>query len=161
MSLENARAYLRQFGMEERIRELALSSATVELAAQALQVEPARIAKTLSLASDDGGLLLLTAGDAKIDNRAFREQFGFKARMLSPEDALRLTGHAVGGICPFGLPRPVPVYLDISLKRFDIVYPAAGSSHSAVQLRCDELFTLSGARQWVDVCKGWRGNEDL
>lgn len=159
MSMEDARLCLRRFGLEERIQEFSVSSATVELAAQALQIEPARIAKSLAFQWEESGLLLIAAGDARIDNRAFREAFGCKAHMLSPEDTLRLTGHPVGGVCPFGLAQPLPVYLDVSLQRFDTVYPAAGTSNSAVRLSCEELFAAASAKAWVDVCKGWRSEE--
>lgn len=155
MSIEAVKDYFRTLGRENDIQELALSSATVELAAEALHVEPARIAKTLSFVDGDGCLLVVAAGDAKIDNQKFKAAFGFKAKMLSPDDALRLTGHAVGGVCPFALPDNVKVYIDISLKRFDTVYPACGSSNSAIALTCDELFQYAKADQWVDVCKAW------
>lgn len=155
MSIEAVKAYFHTLGRENDIQELTLSSATVELAAQALNVEPSRIAKTLSFVDGDGCLLVVAAGDAKIDNQKFKAAFGFKAKMLSPDDALRLTGHAVGGVCPFALPESVQVYLDISLKRFETVYPACGSSNSAIELTCDELFTFAKAKNWVDVCKAW------
>jgi len=153
VSVETVKAYLEKFGAADQVRELALSSATVPLAAQALGVEPKRIAKTLSFAKDDGCILIVAAGDARIDNPRFKAHFGMKAKMLSAEDALRLTGHAVGGVCPFALPEDVPVYLDESLKRFDIVYPAAGNAASAVRLTPEELFALSGAEKWIDVGK--------
>ena len=153
MGMETARAWLAARGLEERIREFSVSSATVELAAQALGVEPGRIAKTLSFYDGESALLVLAAGDAKIDNRKFKEQFGFKARMLSPEDALRFTGHAVGGICPFGLAEPLRVWLDRSLRRYDMVYPACGTGSSAVALTCEELEKASEAAGWVDVTK--------
>ena len=153
MGMETARAWLAARGLEERIREFSVSSATVELAAQALGVEPGRIAKTLSFYDGESALLVLAAGDAKIDNRKFKDQFGFKARMLSPEDALRFTGHAVGGICPFGLAEPLRVWLDRSLRRYDMVYPACGTGSSAVALTCEELEKASEAAGWVDVTK--------
>ena len=153
MSMEPARAWLAQRGFEERIHTFEVSSATVELAAQALGVEPGHIAKTISLYDGESAMVILAAGDAKIDNRKFKERFGFKAKMLSPEDALRFTGHAVGGICPFGLANPLEVYLDESLRRFDTVYPACGTSSSAVALTCQELEQASEAKGWVDVCK--------
>lgn len=153
MGMEAARAWLAARGLEERIREFPVSSATVELAAKALGVEPGRIAKTLSFYDGESALLILAAGDAKIDNHKFKEQFGFKAKMLSAEDALRFTGHAVGGICPFGLTEKLRVYLDESLKRFGTVYPACGSSNSAVELSCSELEEASEAMGWVDVTK--------
>ena len=154
MSLENVKKYLSQFGMEDRVQEFSVSSATVELAAAALGVDGARIAKTLSFAKKDGGcLLIVCAGDQKIDNRSFKDRFGFKARMLSPDEAIEMTGHAVGGVCPFDLPVGVDVYLDVSLKRFETVFPAAGSSNSAVEMSCDELFRASGALSWETLCK--------
>ena len=153
MGMESARAWLAARGYEDRIREFEVSSATVELAAAALGVEPGCIAKTISLYDGDSAMLILAAGDAKIDNHKFKEQFGFKAKMLSPEDALEFTGHAVGGICPFGLARKLRVFLDVSLKRFPVVYPACGTSSSAVRLTCSELEEASEAMGWVDVCK--------
>ncbi|MBQ8849217.1 MAG: YbaK/EbsC family protein [Clostridia bacterium] len=154
MSIEKVRAYLKELSLDDRISEFEVSSATVELAAIALGTEGARIAKTISLHGKDGGcILIVTAGDTKIDNQKFKARFGFKPRMLSPEEAIAFTGHAVGGVCPFALPEGVPVYLDNSLKRFDIIYPAAGSSNSAVRLSCDELFTASRAESWEDLCK--------
>ena len=153
MSMEPARAWLAQRGFEERIRTFEVSSATVELAAQALGVEPGHIAKTISLYDGESAMVILAAGDAKIDNRKFKDRFGFKAKMLSPEDALRFTGHEVGGICPFGLASPLRVYLDVSLRRFDTVYPACGTANSAVRLTCDALEKASEALGWVDLCK--------
>ena len=156
MSIETARAYLREKGFEDRIREFDVSSATVELAAQAVGCEPARIAKTLSFAMDGGCVLIVCAGDAKIDNPKFKAQFHTKATMLTPDQVLAYTGHAVGGVCPFGVTNPdVTTYLDVSLKRFDIVYPAAGNAASAVRLTCDELSELSNSAGWIDVCKNW------
>ena len=153
MGMETARAWLAARGFEDRIRTFEVSSATVELAARALGVEPGRIAKTISLYAGESAMLILAAGDAKIDNRKFKDRFGFKAKMLSPEDALRFTGHPVGGICPFGLADPLEVYLDESLRRFDTVYPACGTSSSAVALTCQELEQASEAKGWVNVCK--------
>ena len=155
MSIQHVRAYLRERGLEDRVREFDVSSATVDLAAQAVGCEPARIAKTLSFAHEGGALLLVCAGDAKVDNGKFKALFHHKASMLTPEQALSLTGHAVGGVCPFALPDGVPVYLDVSLRRFDTVYPAAGSANSAVRLSPEELSACTGAG-WVDVCKGWQ-----
>ena len=156
MSIEKVRPYLRALGMEERIREFDVSSATVELAAQAVGCEGARIAKTLSFAHEDGALLIVCAGDAKIDNSKFKGFFHTKAKMLTPEQAVEMTGHAVGGVCPFANPEGVRTYLDVSLRRFDTVFPAAGSSNSAIQLTCDELAEYSHSQGWVDVCKGWQ-----
>ena len=157
MSIEKGRAYLEARGYGDRIREFSVSSATVELAAQAVGCEPARIAKTLSFAVDGGCVLIVCAGDAKIDNGRYKAQFHTKATMLSPEQVEAFTGHAVGGVCPFGIERPdVTVYLDVSLQRFDTVYPAAVNAASAVRLSCGELEQLSGSAGWIDVCKNWR-----
>ena len=157
MSMEACRAYLRERGYEDRIKEFDVSSATVELAAQAVGCEPARIAKTLSFIHEDGAVLIVCAGDAKIDNSKFKAQFHHKATMLSPEQVVDFTGHAIGGVCPFALEDPrVTTYLDVSLRRFDIVYPAAGSANSAVELSLPELEECSGSAGWIDVCKGWQ-----
>ena len=156
MSIERVRAYFQTLGMEDRIQEFAVSSATVELAAHAVGVEAARIAKTLSFHDGEGCLLIVAAGDARVDNRRFKDTFHQKARFLTPEEAVAFTGHAVGGVCPFAVGDAVTVYLDESLRRFDTVFPAAGSSNSAIELTCDELFRFSNARRWVDVCKDWR-----
>ena len=154
MSVDKVREYLSAFGLSERIKEFDVSSATVELAAQALNTEGARIAKSITLHGKDGGcVMVLCAGDYKIDNASFKARFGYKPRMLTPDEALAFTGHAVGGICPFALPCGVEVYLDTSLLRFDTVYPAAGSAASAVELNCDELFKASGALSWETLCK--------
>ena len=156
MSIETGRAYLRARGYEDRIQEFSVSSATVELAAQAVGCEPARIAKTLSFAVDGGCVLIVCAGDAKIDNTKFKAQCHTKATMLTPEQVLDFTGHAVGGVCPFGIDNPaVTAYLDVSLRRFDTVYPAAGNAASAVRLSCGELDILSNSSGWIDVCKNW------
>ena len=155
MSIDKVKAFFRPLGREQDVQEFTVSSATVELAAAALGVEPARIAKTLSFQDGDSCLLIVAAGDAKIDNQKFKAVFGMKAKMLSPDDALRLTGHAVGGVCPFALPEGVRVCPDVSLRRFETVFPACGSSNSAIELTCDDLYQYSGASQWVDVCKGW------
>lgn len=153
MSIEKGRAYFRQFGMEDRVREFTVSSATVELAALALGVEGARIAKTLSFKSGDGCILILAAGDARIDNHKFKEKFHMKAKMLTPDEVLRLVGHPVGGVCPFGINEGIDVYLDDSLKRFETVFPAVGSPSSAIELDLGELFKYSNAVEWIDVCK--------
>ena len=156
MSLERAKAHLERFGLADRIQLFDVSSATVELAAQAVGCEPARIAKTLSFLHEDGAVLIVCAGDAKIDNSKFKAQFHHKATMLTPDQAVEFTGHAVGGVCPFAITHPnVTAYLDVSLKRFDIVYPAAGNAASAVELTCDELARLANSAGWIDVCKGW------
>ena len=153
MSIEKGRAYFRQFGMEERVLEFPVSSATVELAALALGVEGARIAKTLSFKKDDSCILILAAGDARIDNRKFKDKFHMKAKMPSPDEVLELVGHPVGGVCPFGINEGIEVYLDESLKRFTTVFPAVGSGNSAIELNLDELFKYSNAIEWRDVCK--------
>ena len=155
MSVESVKEYLKKFGADGKVMEFEESSATVELAAQAVGVEPARIAKTLSFKKDDGCVLIVTAGDAKIDNPKFKQFFSMKAKMLSSDEVLELVGHPVGGVCPFGIKEGVPVYLDISMKRFETVFPACGSGKSAIELTCDELFEYSGAKEWIDVCKGW------
>ena len=152
MGMKEAREYLQTLGLEQRIIVPEEDTATVELAARALGVEPGRIAKTLTLQDGDGAMLLLTAGDTKINNSAFKARFHCKARMLSPQEALEFTGHPAGGICPFGLPKPLPVYLDVSLRRFDTVFPACGTPHSAVRLTCEELEQAAKALEWVEVC---------
>ena len=156
MSVESVKEYLKKFGADGKVMEFEESSATVELAAQAVGVEPARIAKTLSFKKDDGCVLIVTAGDAKIDNPKFKQFFSMKAKMLSSDEVLDLVGHPVGGVCPFGIKEGVPVYLDISMKRFETVFPACGSGKSAIELTCEELFEYSGAKEWIDVCKGWQ-----
>ena len=153
MSIERARTHLAKYGLEDRIRELTVSSATVALAAEALGCEPARIAKTLSFENGEGAILVIAAGDARIDNAKFKHRFGMKAHMLSAERVEPLIGHGVGGVCPFGIHEGIPVYLDESLKRFDIVYPAAGTAASAVMLTLSELERASEADGWVDVTK--------
>lgn len=153
MAIERVREYFRQYGMEERIIELAESSATVELAAQALGCEPARIAKSLSFMVDEKPILIISAGDVKVDNAKYKALFGTKAKMLTPEQAETLIGHAVGGVCPFGINEGVTVYLDESLKRFTTVYPACGSGNSAIELTIPEMEQYSGYKEWVDVCK--------
>jgi prolyl-tRNA editing enzyme YbaK/EbsC (Cys-tRNA(Pro) deacylase) len=153
MSIEKGRAYFRQFGMEDRVIEFDVSSATVALAAEALGVEGARIAKTLSFKALEGCVLILAAGDARIDNHKFKEFFHMKASMLTADEVLALVGHPVGGVCPFGINEGVPVYLDESLKRFVTVFPAVGSGNSAIELSLDELYRYSNALGWIDVCK--------
>lgn len=154
MSVEAVRGYLKNYGFDGRIQEFTESSATVELAAAVVGVIPARIAKTLSFKNPDGNaFLIVAAGDAKIDNRKFKDFFGFKAKMLTPDEAIELVGHAVGGVCPFAIKENVTVYLDESMKRFSSVFPAAGSASSAVELSCDELFECSQAKEWIDCCK--------
>ncbi|MCM1149412.1 MAG: YbaK/EbsC family protein [Butyricicoccus sp.] len=160
MSIEKGKAYFRQFGMEDRVLEFAESSATVELAARAVGVEPARIAKTLSFKKDDSCILVLAAGDARIDNRKFKERFHIKAKMPTPDEVLELVGHPVGGVCPFGINEGVEVYLDVSMKRFVTVFPAVGSGNSAIELNMDELYKYSNALDWVDVCKLPEGGDE-
>lgn len=156
MSIEKVRNYFAAFGMENRILEFPVSSATVELAAQALSCEPCRIAKTLSFQVNGVPILVVAAGDAKVDNAKYKARFGVKAKMLSHDDAAALIGHAVGGVCPFAVNEGVKVYLDVSMKRFDTMYPAAGSSNSAIELTIPELEQYSGYSEWVDVCKAWQ-----
>ena len=153
MSIEKGRAYFRQFGMEDRVREFDVSSATVELAALALGVDGARIAKTLSFKKGASCILILAAGDARIDNHKFKDKFHMKAKMLAPDEVLTLVGHPVGGVCPFGINDGIDVYLDESLKRFETVFPAVGSGNSAIELNLDELYKYSNAIEWIDVCK--------
>lgn len=160
MSIQKVREYFRGLGIEDRIQEFEVSSATVELAAIAVGVEGARIAKTLSFKVDEKPILIVAAGDAKVNNSAYKAQFHTKAKMLTHEEAHDLIGHDVGGVCPFALPEGVAVYLDESLKRFATVFPAAGSSNSAVEMTCGELEKFSSNfTAWVDVCKGWRAEE--
>ena len=153
MAIEKVREFFRSLGMEDRIMEFDVSSATVELASQALGCEPCRIAKSLSFITPDGPVLVIAAGDAKIDNPKYKAQFSTKAKMLTPEQAVELIGHAVGGVCPFAVNEGVRVYLDRSLKRFDTVFPACGSSNSAIELTLEELERFSSAVSWVDVCR--------
>ncbi len=155
MSIAKAREYFKQFGMEERILEFEISSETVSLAAIAVGCEPKRIAKTLSFMVDDKPILIVTAGDAKIANAQYKEKFHAKAKMLSYDEVEALIGHAVGGVCPFGINDGVTVYLDESLKRFETVFPAAGSSNSAIELTIPELEKYSNFVEWVNVCKDW------
>ncbi len=156
MAIEQVREYLKKWDAQDRIIEFPVSSATVGLAAQAVGCEPARIAKTLSFLLDEAAILIVTAGDAKIDNGKYKQQFHAKAKMLSPDQVKEMVGHAVGGVCPFGIREGVKVYLDVSLKRFETVFPAAGSSNSAIELSIPELEQFSGSSSWVDVCKAWQ-----
>ncbi len=154
MSIEKVREYLKKYGKENDILEFSESSATVELAAKAAGVIPARIVKTLSFKSDDGCILICAAGDTKIDNKKFKDFFSIKAKMLTPEEVVEFTGHAIGGVCPFGIENPqVNVFCDDSIKRFETVFPAAGSSNSAIELSPDELYLISNSKSWIDVCK--------
>ena len=157
MSIQKVRAYMEPLGIADRIREFDVSSATVELAAVAVGVEGARIAKSLSFKVNEEPIIIVAAGDAKVDNAKYKAQFHTKAKMLTHEEAHTLIGHEVGGVCPFALPENVKVYLDVSLKRFETVFPAAGSDSSAIELTCEELERYSSTFQaWVDVCKGWQ-----
>lgn len=157
MSIEKVRAYFQGFGIADRIMEFPVSSATVELAAQALGVEGARIAKSMSFKIGEDPIIIVMAGDARVDNSKYKAMFHTKAKMLTHEEAHELIGHDVGGVCSFALPENVKTYLDVSLKRFDTVFPAAGSSNSAIEFTCEELERYSSNfQQWVDVCKGWQ-----
>lgn len=157
MAVEKVRKYFSQYGMEGRVREFDVSSATVELAAQALHCEPCRIAKTLSFLVEGHGVLIVMAGDARIDNGKFKTWFKTKAKMLTPDQVEELIGHKVGGVCPFAVNQGAEVYLDNSLKRFETVFPACGSSNSAIELTIEELEKYSGYISWLDVSKGWEG----
>jgi prolyl-tRNA editing enzyme YbaK/EbsC (Cys-tRNA(Pro) deacylase) len=156
MAIEKVRDYFKQWNMETRIMEFETSSATVELAAQAVGCAPERIAKTLSFKLDDKCVLVVTAGDAKIDNSKFKSHFKTKAKMLAPEEVDQLVGHGVGGVCPFAVNDDVDVYLDDSLKRFETVFPACGSSNSAIELTIKELEKYSNSTGWFDLCKNWQ-----
>ena len=155
MSIQRVKDYFRTLGLEDRVLEFDVSSATVDLAAQALGCQPCRIAKTLSFQVDGHAILIVTARDTKVDNSKYKAQFGTKAKMLTPQEAEELVGHAVGGVCPFAVNQDVTVYLDESLKRFETVFPACGSGNSAIQLSIPELEQYSGYDCWVDVCKGF------
>ena len=156
MAIDAVKEYFAKYGMADRVIEFGVSSATVELAAQALNCEPCRIAKTLSFMLDGHAILIVTAGDAKIDNAKYKARFGAKAKMLTPDEAVSMVGHAVGGVCPFAVNEGVTVYLDESLKRFQTVFPACGSGNSAIELSIGELEKYSGYAAWVDVCKNWQ-----
>ena len=155
MSIDRVREYFRGFAMEERILEFAVSSATVELAAEAVGVIPARIAKSLTFMLPDGPIIIVAAGDARIDNPRYKAMFHTKAKMLTAQEVTERIGHNVGGVCPFAIMDDVGVYLDESMKRFDTVYPACGSSNSAIELNMEQLERYSRAESWVDVCKDW------
>jgi prolyl-tRNA editing enzyme YbaK/EbsC (Cys-tRNA(Pro) deacylase) len=157
MGIEKVREHLSRWNRQADIIELAASTATVQEAAAALGVIPARIAKSISLKTADGAMVVVTAGDTKIDNRKYKDRFAMKAKMLNPDEALALTGHAVGGVCPFALPKGVAAYLDESLRRFETVFPACGSSNSAIELTLTELQDYSPCAGWVDVCKSIDG----
>ena len=155
MAIEKVKEYFAQFGIQDRIMEFDVSSATVELAAEAVGTEPERICKTLSFLKPEGGCVLIqAAGDARIDNRKFKDQFHFKAKMLKPDEVIEYTGHAIGGVCAFGIERDdVDVYCDDSLKRFETVFPACGSANSAIEFTLEELEKYSSSKGWIDVCK--------
>ena len=155
MAIDKVYEYLKKWGVDKDILEFETSSATVEQAAETIGVEPARIAKTICFKNGESAMLIVTAGDTKTDNRKFKDEFGFKAKMLTPDETLEVTGHAVGGVCPFGLKNNIPVFLDESLKRFETVYPACGSSNSAIKLTCQELHKYSLNKKWINVGKGW------
>lgn len=159
MSIEKVRAYLEPLGLAGRILEFNVSSATVELAAQALGCQGCRIAKSLSFLLPDGPILVVAAGDARVDNGKYKARFGAKAKMLTPDEVEGLVGHTVGGVCPFAVNEGVRIYLDVSLRRFETVFPACGSANSAIELTLAELETASGSREWVDVCKNWQETE--
>ena len=160
MSVESVKAYFKQWERENDVLEFETSSATVDQAAETIGVIPARIAKTLSFRGEgEKAILIVAAGDAKIDNKKFRSEFGFKARMLSPEEVLEQTGHSLGGVCPSGLVNDLDVFLDVSMKRFVTVFPACGSTNSAIELTLEELQQFSKAKTWIDVCKGWKEEE--
>lgn len=161
MSIEKVREYLKQFGKDEDMLVMDESTATVELAARALGTEEARIAKSLSFYNGEDAMIIVVAGDAKIDNKKFKDKFGFKAKMLAHEDTVKYTGHAIGGVCPFALPDNVKVYLDDSMKRFKTMFPACGSSNSAIELTLDELEKTSDFKEWIDVCKNWRSPDPI
>lgn len=153
MSIEKARKYFTKWNLQDRILEFDVSSATVELAAEAVGCEPERIAKTLSFKVNDSCILIVTAGDRKIDNAKYKAKFATKAKMLTPEEVEETIGYRVGGVCPFGINEGVSVYLDESLKRFSSVFPACGSANSAIELTIEELETTSNYKEWIDVCK--------
>ncbi|MBR2902614.1 MAG: YbaK/EbsC family protein [Clostridia bacterium] len=153
MAIDRAREHLAKYGLDSKIIEFDVSSATVQLAAEAIGCEPCRIAKSLSFLVGETPILVVAAGDAKVDNPKYKAQFSTKAKMMTPEQAIELIGHAVGGVCPFGVNEDVQVYLDESLRRFDCVYPACGSSNSAIPLSLEELEKSSNYIAWVDVCK--------
>lgn len=156
MAIDKVREHFKTWQIEGRIQEFNVSSATVELAAQALGCEPKRIAKTLSFKIQDRCILVVAAGDVKVDNARYKQTFSAKAKMLAPEEVESMVGHSIGGVCPFGINEGVDVYLDESLKRFVTVFPACGSSNSAIELTVEELEKYSGYKEWVDVCKGWQ-----
>lgn len=160
MTIEKVRTYFKAFGMEHRIRVFDTSSATVSLAAEALGCQPQRIAKTLCFFVGDRPVLIVTAGDSKIDNQKYKNQFGTKAKMIPAAETSNAIGYAVGGICPFAIPKEIAIYLDASLKRFEMVFPACGSSNSVIELTLKELEFHANPEAWIDVCKGWNEVND-
>lgn len=156
MSIEQVKSYLKQWGWDENVIEFAASTATVELAAAAVGTLPERIAKSLSFLVEDTAVIVVVAGDAKVDNRKYKDAFGKKAKMLTSEQVTEMTGHVIGGVCPFALPETTRLYLDVSLKRFEKVYPAAGTPNSCIGLSIEELEICTPYLAWVDVCKGWQ-----
>lgn len=156
MAIDKVTEYFKSFGMDNKILQFDVSSATVALAAEALGCEPERIAKTLCFKKDDGCVLIVAAGDAKVDNSKFKSFFGFKAKMPSGDEVEELCGHAIGGVCPFAVKEGVEVFLDVSLNRFDTVFPACGSSNSAIELTVEQLKEYSKCNTVIDVCKGWQ-----
>ena len=159
MAINRVRTYLKQWNKDTKVQEFDASSATVAEAALALGVEEARIATSLAFKLDAGAVMVVAAGDAKVDHRAYKAQFGKKAMMLTPEETVAHTSHVVGGVCPFDVPPTTKVYLDVSLQRFETIFPACGTAHSAIELTCDELHECSRSLGWVDVCKNWRSEE--
>lgn len=155
MAIDKVKEYFKSLGIEHKVMEFETSSATVELAALAVGVEPARIAKTLSFKVGENAVLIVAAGDVKIDNSKYKSFFNTKAKMLTADEVVEFIGHEIGGVCPFAIPEDVKVYLDSSLRRFQTVFPAAGSQNSAIEFTCDELYQYAGASAWIDVCKGW------
>lgn len=153
MSIERVREYLKKYNVDGKIQEFEVSSATVQLAAEALGCAPERIAKTLSFKLDEGCILIVAAGDARVDNQKYKMKFGAKAKMLTPDETEERIGHKIGGVCPFAVNEGVTVYLDESLRRFETVFPACGSSNSAIELTISELEEFSGYSEWIDVCK--------
>jgi prolyl-tRNA editing enzyme YbaK/EbsC (Cys-tRNA(Pro) deacylase) len=153
VAIEKVRDYFKNFGLEDKIQEFNVSSATVELASKALNCEPCRIAKSLSFKIEDSAILIICAGDAKVDNSKYKAKFQIKAKMLTPDEVKVLIGHEIGGVCPFGVNSGVKIFLDESLKRFETVFPACGSSNSAIELTINELEKYSGYIEWIDVCK--------
>jgi len=161
MSVESVKEHFKQWNRDQDIMEFDTTSATVQQAADTIGIIPERIAKTLSFrAKEDKAILVVAAGDAKVDNKKFKQAFGFKARMLSADEVVEQTGHVIGGVCPFGLANDLAVYLDVSMKRFETVFPACGSTNSAIELTLDELMKFSSAKDWVDVCKGWEDEQE-